>query len=86
MHFVETIVKIKVYYLLVSNKLSSIEAFSFMALCLWCVRESGLLLSYPVPRLNSNLHFGKRLARMSARTQTEERLLYDSKIQINCIR
>ena len=52
MHFVETIVKIKVYYLLVSNKLSSIEAFSFMALCLWCVRESGLLLSYPVPRLN----------------------------------
>ena len=26
--------KIKVYYLLVSNKLSSIEGFSFMALCL----------------------------------------------------
>ena len=44
------------------------------------------LLSYPVPRLNSNFHFGKWLARISARTQTEERLLYDSKIQINCIR
>ena len=37
----------------------------------WCVRECGLLLSYPVLRLNSNFHFGKRLARISARTQTE---------------
>ena len=44
----------------------------------------GLLLSYPVPRINSNFHFGKRLARMSARTQTEERLC--SKIKINCSR
>ena len=50
-------------FLFVSNTLSLIEGFSFMAnIIAWCVRECDLLLSYPVPRLNSNLHFGKPLA------------------------
>ena len=41
-------------FLFVSNKLLSIEGFSFMASWLDGVRECGLLLSnYPVPRLNS---------------------------------
>ena len=52
--------KINVYYPLACFYLFQISYHHL--LMAWCVRECGLLLSYPVLRLNSNFHFGKRLA------------------------